>query len=92
MAGDSDTTAPRSVETRVTCNACGASGSGDWGHDCPGDMPRCATCRHWKLGEPAYFGYDDGMGVCDVNTEQIATFDDLVTGPDFGCIHHEEKP
>ena len=69
-------------------------------------MSTCKSCKWWRRGDfgvsevigscdsPKFVvngrmdGVDfrDGLSVCDM--EGLACFE---TGPDFGCIHHEEK-
>jgi hypothetical protein len=62
------------------------------------DRPTCATCRWWSVVEYLY-----GMHECMVNSRHglgepdgiyVAPDTDcgggtIVTGPSFGCIHHQ---
>lgn len=65
----------------------------------------CKTCRWWGLlgshtdlpmkacSAPHLTDADD---ICDHPTHAMIDAEEgsgkLVTGPDFGCIHHEERP
>ncbi len=69
-------------------------------------MNTCKTCRWWN-GEQGVAIYSENGKSCDNpklnpaqyssrpvdGAEGIAMSDDthIETGPDFGCIHHEEK-
>lgn len=67
-------------------------------------MNTCSTCKWW--GEDDYVGYRDcrhpkldlkrqwpepleADGVIDHGMD--AGYQDLYTGPSFGCVHHEAK-
>ena len=65
----------------------------------------CKTCKHWRKYREAPRGAMQatfGWGACEnPRFTDNATGSDLIrrdwgnrafaTGPDFGCIHHEEK-
>ncbi len=60
--------------------------------------PRCETCcwykvKYWHQCDCPKMVYGYGYG--EVDQDGLAVEDDegwgMVPGPDFGCIHHEEK-
>ena len=65
------------------------------------DKPTCKTCKHWYQHNDGSCG-QCGQLVIDGDGEPVANgvasrcptetdFGALVTGPDYGCIHHEPK-
>lgn len=61
-------------------------------------MKRCKTCKWWGTASGAAFRSTVHCG-CNhptVNDEAVANsavapYDGVCTGPEFGCVHHEEK-
>jgi len=70
-------------------------------------MGCCKTCKYWKYedkdtrargceNEKLGGDYDDFVFDRRAPTDELAVFVDeggwaLWTGPDFGCVHHEER-
>lgn len=62
------------------------------------DNPTCETCKHWNTEEASHEDPQMVQRPCDnpatddmrsgINTTSEEM---MLTGPDFGCIHHEPK-
>ena len=65
------------------------------------DYPRCKTCRWWEDNDM----YGNGVSYCTSPANRRDSpyrpdgacsmgeqgKEDILTGPDFGCVHHEWK-
>lgn len=62
-------------------------------------MNRCKTCKWWDTSHREYSPLPAGYGECSIEyqTETSGVFgrydttSGVITGPEFGCVHHEEK-
>lgn len=58
---------------------------------------RCKTCKWWQGREKNKFGWiskycdHPKIGGGDIETDGVEETDDLQMGPDFGCVHWEDK-
>ena len=63
------------------------------GSDLPPGLRTCKTCRWWE--ELTEGSVTEGQCRCreidDLRSGVFALEGDITTGPDFGCVHHEEK-
>ena len=62
------------------------------------EYPRCKTCKWWSKQE-----WPDDAGKRACLNQKLDTLDgkdtlyapycdtEVLTGPDFGCVHHEQK-
>jgi hypothetical protein len=67
-------------------------------------MNTCATCIHWKPDPEIVFSPGFLIGTCEREPFDITTMrpDDMavvcghdgpiLTGPQFGCLHHTPRP
>lgn len=65
-------------------------------------MNTCKTCKHWNKaaeqdqGDCSHPMTNKESGYTFEETNFMCAYDgiciEIVTGPDFGCVNHEEKP
>lgn len=63
------------------------------------DYPRCETCRFWSWMHPgtgvkkceAADHFSDFNKSLEGEEQDFSSYDDVFTGPRFGCVHHQPR-